>query len=260
MEKYGIRIKWNTIASFEFRFGETAVLSDPCIGMSPGTDATYETVENCDIITVSHVHWDHITDLPVLVKKFDPLVFVGEQSVMPLLRWADYNPQKMYPATPNVDFDFGDVTIRPLFGRHVNFGTTYSEQKANFESRPYLQEDPGLLEMQVLGSTEYRNYLFTAKNGTKVLLWGNEPTITQRSMISELKPDIAILQFQKTRLPALAEFAAAIGCKVLIPHHHDFKLSEAEYEPLLDELKEAYLKLVPDGTFISPKHGEWMCL
>lgn len=257
---YGIRIKWNTIACFELKFGDTVVLSDPCIGLSPGTDATYETVEQCDLVTVSHVHWDHITDLPAIAKKFDPLVLVGELSAMPLLRWMDYNPQKMYPVTPNVDLDFGDVSIRPLFGRHVNFGTTYSEQQANFESRPYLQEDPALVSMQVLGSMEYRNYLFTAKNGTKVLLWGNEPTLVQQNMVAPLRPDIAILQFQKTRIPALASFAAATGCKVLIPHHHDFKYREEEYAPMLDELKKAYLELVPDGTFIAPKHGEWMSL
>ena len=260
MEKYGIRIKWNTIASFELKFGELTVLSDPCIGMAPGTDATYESVEGCDIITISHVHWDHVTDLPALVKKFDPLVLVGELSATPLLRWMDGNPQKVYPVMPNIDLDFGEVSIRPLFGRHVNFGTTYSEQQANFESRPYLQADPALLDMQVLGSTEYRNYLFTAKGGAKVLLWGNEPTLTQEKIVAPLRPDIAILQFQKARIPELAEFAAAIGCKVLIPHHHDFRYREEEYEPMLNELKEAYLKLVPDGTFISPKHGEWMCL
>lgn len=258
--KYGVKIKWNTIACFEMQFGKTSVLSDPCIGLSPLVDATYETVEKCDIITISHVHWDHVTDLPVLTKKFNPLVLVGELSAQPLLKWMDFNPQRVYPCLPNVDLPFEGVTIRPLFGRHVNFGTTYSQQQEKFHTSPVLQSDPELISFQVLGSMEYRNFLFTADNGAKVLLWGNEPTYTQRKIVEPLKPDIAILQFSKARIPEIAEFAAAIGAKVLIPHHHDFHMTEAEYEPLLAKLKEEYLKLVPDGTFISPKHGEWMDL
>ncbi len=74
------------------------------------------------------------------------------------------------------------------------------------------------------------------------------------------KPDSAILQFAKARIPQTAEFAAAIGAKVLIPHHHDFHMNKEQYEPLLAELCDEYLKLVPDGTFISPKHGVWMDL
>ena len=258
--KYGVKIKWNTIACFEMQFGNTTVLSDPCIGVSTGTDATYETVEKCDVITISHVHWDHVTDLPELTKKFNPLVLVGELSAMPLLQWMDFNPQRVYPCVPNVDLPFDGVTIRPLFGRHVNFGTTYSQQKTNFETRGFLADKPQLASFQVLGSMEYRNYLFTADNGTKVLLWGNEPTYTQHKIVEPLKPDIAILQFAKARIPQTAEFAAVIGAKVLIPHHHDFHMNEEQYEPLLAELRDEYLKLVPDGTFISPKHGVWMDL
>lgn len=56
----------------------------------------------------------------------------------------------------------------------------------------------------------------------------------------------------------MADFAAKIGCKVLIPHHHDFnRAGDCAY---IESLKDEFLRLVPDGVFISPKHGEWIDL
>lgn len=256
--KYGISIKWNTVTCFEMRFDDTAVVSDPCITVSEGTDADWETVEKCDIITVSHVHWDHITDLPVLARKFSPYVLTGELSAMPLLRWMDYNPSSVYPMTPDLELDFGDVKIRALFGKHVDQGRSYSEMDARFRENPLLQEDKELFDMQLLGSLEYRNYLFTAKNGTKVLLWGNNPRIEQAKMIAKLRPDIAIVQFTKHKAKEMAAFCEAIGAKVVIPHHMDLHHSEEEYLPKVEKFAAKFKKLVPDGRFVIPRHGEWI--
>ena len=38
---YNIRIKWLTIACFEMQFGNTTVVTDPCIGVSPNNDLTW---------------------------------------------------------------------------------------------------------------------------------------------------------------------------------------------------------------------------
>ena len=255
---YGVKIKWNTIACFEIRFGDFAVLTDPCITDSEGTPATWETVEACDLITISHIHWDHVTDLPELTRKFSPHVLVGELSAMPLLKWMDYNPSSVYPMTPDLELDFGAVRVRALFGKHVDQGRTYSEMEQRFAVSPILKKYPELTPLQLLGSTEYRNYLFTAENGTKVLIWGNNPRIEQRRMLENIRPDIAILQFTKHSAKEMADFAKAIGAKVVIPHHMDLHSSEEEYLPKVQALADEYLRRVPDGRFIIPKHGEWV--
>lgn len=258
MGKYGIRLKWNTIACFEIDFGNTTVLTDPCIGLSPGTDRTADTVEKADLITISHVHWDHVTDLPELQKKFEAPVLVGELSAYPLAKWLDCSPSKVYPVTPGLKLPFPGVSVESIFGRHVDMNRTFSEIDERMKTRDFLKNDPALLDFQLLGSFEYRNYLFTADNGTKVLFYGNEPTEPMLSLIRPMRPDVAILQFRKIAIPEVASFAAEIGCKVLIPHHHDFHMNEEEYEPLLQELGASYRALVPDGKFISPRHGEWI--
>ena len=257
---YGIRLKWNTVTCFEMKFGDLTVVSDPCITDSEGTEATWETVEKCDLITVSHVHWDHITDLPALTRKFNPKVLVGELSAMPLLKWMDYNPSSVYAMTPDLELDFGDVKIRSLFGKHVDQSRTYSDLLERFSKSPLCIRDKGLFDMQLLGSMEYRNYLFTAKNGTKVLLWGNNPRIEQRRLLEKLQPDIAILQFTKHAPEEMADFAASIGARVVIPHHMDLHAKEEEYLPRVQLFADAFLKVVPDGTFIIPEHGKWIDL
>ena len=103
-----------------------------------------------------------------------------------------------------------------------------------------------------------RQYIRTDKNGTKVLLWGNEVIPSQINMIKELQPDICILQQSKQDPVDIARMAAEAGAKVLIPHHMDLKRTRDEYLPKVERLRDAFLELVPDGRFIEPRNGQWM--
>ena len=44
MNKYGIDIKWLAVTSFEIKFGDITVVSDPCIADSEGTELDYKAV------------------------------------------------------------------------------------------------------------------------------------------------------------------------------------------------------------------------
>lgn len=261
-DRYGVHIKWLTITCFEIRYENTTIVSDPCITGWNQKELTWENIENCDYITLSHGHWDHITDIPNLMEKFTPVVLVGDQTAAPLARWTNYNPTRIYPMYPNMELDFDTVKIKALYGRHTDQGTGYNDQVTSLATRAAVLADPGMNELQGYGSLEYRNFLFTFPNGTKVLLWGNDPTVEQKNLLKKLQPDIAILQYTKqAKDPAgFARFACDIGCKVLIPHHMDLKKTEAEYMPAVTQLSEAFLTLVPDGKFICPKNGQWMHL
>ena len=258
--KYGIELKWLAVTSFEFRFGGTTVLSDPYITECVGTDCTWENVDGCDIMLLGHAHWDHITDIPRLVDKFHPIILCGDQTAMPMAKWLNYTPTRIYPMYPDLELDFGDVKIKALYGRHTDLKQGYNDLFARLQQNEFALADPGIAALQGIGSFEYRNFLLTLPNGTKVLLWGNDPTIEQVNICKALKPDIAIIQRSTAEESIIqkAEFAAAIGCKVLIPHHHDFRA--VDDPAAVNRFGEEFLKRVPDGTFISPKHGEWISL
>ena len=257
---YGIDIKWLAVTSFEFRCGNTTVVSDPYITECVGTDCTWENIDNCDIILLGHAHWDHVTDIPRLVEKYHPLILCGDQTALPLAQWLNYTATRIYPMYPNLELDFGDVKIKALYGRHTDLKSGFNDLCQRLYANENSQADPGIAALQPIGSLEYRNFLLTLPNGTKVLLWGNDPTIEQLNICKALQPDIAIIQrsTDPEMIQKKAAFAAAIGAKVLIPHHHDFKC--VDDPAIVEQFGEAFLKLVPDGTFINPKHGEWIHL
>lgn len=257
---YGVRLKWLGVACFEIRFGATSVVTDPFVTDSATTDLTWEAIEQCDFITLSHTHWDHITDIPRLMKRFSPRLLTGELSAMAVAEWLDCNPTALYPMTPDLELDFDDVKIKALFGRHSNLNRTYSDAVAWTQAEPVVRGNAMLEMLQLYGVIEYRNYLFTAPNGAKVLIFGNDPSIEQRNLLAKLRPDIAILQHTKHSAEDTAAFAAAIGCKVLLPHHMDLRLTPPEYQPRIEQLEREFLLRVPDGRFLAPAHNSWVTL
>jgi len=84
--------------------------------------------------------------------------------------------------------------------------------------------------------------------------------VEQINLCKALKPDIGLIQYSSRPevMAARAELAAQAGCKVLIPHHHDFRSVTDPAE--LERFGEEFLKRVPDGIFVNPKHGEWVYL
>jgi len=191
---YGVSIKWLAVSSFELRFGDLTVVTDPYITECVGTDLTWEAVENCDIICLGHAHWDHITDIPRLVEKYGPRILCGDQTAMPMAMWLNYTPTSIYPMYPDTELDFGDVKIRALYGRHKDLGRGFRDLCTYLAANELCIKDPGLAALQPIGSMEYRNFLFTLPNGTKILIWGNEPTVEQINICKGWKPDIAIIQ------------------------------------------------------------------
>lgn len=258
--KYAIAIKWLSVTCFEIRFDDLTIVTDPFITECVGTDLTYEAVDSCNIICLSHAHWDHITDIPRLAEKFNPIIMCGEQTAMPLARWLNYNPSLVYPMYPDMELDFDSVKIRSLYGRHKALRAGMNDLCRRIEDYEICQRDSGIRSLQALGCFEYRNFLFTAKNGTRILLWGNDPTVEQVNLCKALKPDIAIIQRAKDEkeIARRAEFAAKIGAKVLIPHHADFQ--RVDDPAIIQKFREEFLKRVPDGEFITPIHGEWIHL
>ena len=265
-KKYNVSIKWLAVSCFEIKCNNLTIVTDPFITDCKGTSLDYTAVENCDIICLSHAHYDHITDIPKLKEKFNnPKILCGEQTMYPLSKWLNYNPALMYPMYPDTELDFGEVKIKALYGRHANQAHATDKPGINDYEQYLLNyndicKKDGIKDLHVVGSLEYRNYLFTLPNGTKILFYGNDALTELTNICKRYKPDIAIIQrsTNEVGIKSKAKFAKEIGCKVFIPHHHDFK--KVDDPSLIENLKNAYLELVPNGTFITPKHGEWIDL
>lgn len=256
-KKFGLRLKWLGCACFEMDFGGVTVVNDPWITPNAKTELTWEAVEKCDYITLTHGHYDHTLDIPDLVKKFNSYVLCGENTAIPLMRFADLNPMRVYPMYPDLELDLEDVKIKALYGRHTPLPGTINERIAALDTHPVNSLSQQHRELGFWGDIEYRNFLFTAPNGTKVLIWGNKlARPDQKAILRAAKPDIAIMQMTSGN-PAdeTARICKEMGCKVVMPHHMDFP---KDYTPYVEALGEELAKQAPEIRYIVPEYGKWI--
>lgn len=259
MGKFGLKIKWLSVASFEIEKDGHHVVTDPFITLNENSPCTWENVENCDLITLSHVHWDHITDIPVLMDKFPKAqLLTGTLSAIPLIEWGNLIPQDVYPMDADLELDFDWVKVKALFGRHVGFGAKYAELESRLRRKPFVDKAMG--DMQILGTCEYRNFFLTFPDGVKLLVWGNEFTPIQKNIVKELRPDVAIIQAtrQLKDPEGFVDFVRLSGAKVVIPHHMDLAKPYDEYREEVRAMGDRIEAECPDTVFLMPEYNEWM--
>lgn len=258
MGKYDVSIKWLSVASFEIKKNGVTVVTDPFFTKSQYSPCTVDSVEDCQYITLSHSHWDHIPDIPALYEKFKPRILCGTLTAAPLCEWADMNPYYVYPMDSGLELDFDKLKIKALFGKHVNLKREWSILESRWQNNGIVDER--MAKLQPIGTLEYRNYLFTYPDGLKVLIWGNPLVSFQKNILKQEKPDIAIMQATGQIKDPLefANFVAEFSPKVVIPHHMDLSKPVDAVMPQLLAVKEAVEKVCPETQFIIPVHGEWI--
>lgn len=251
-----ISIRWLTIACFEVRVGDFAIVIDPCVGASPATDFGAEVIERADLILISHGHWDHITDLEALAARCDCPILCGELTAPSLIRMLNANPARVYPMTPDLELDFGAVRVRALFARHTDQRMRLSELSRRLAENPW-NDTPEKLACNFYGNLEYRNYLITAPSGLKVLFWGSNASAEQLAMARALRPDIGLMQYTKQSAEDLAALARESGMKVIFPHHMDLSQDEQTYMARVDELEKTLRAQAPGCVAIHPQRSRW---
>ena len=249
-------IRWISIAGYEIRSDGYSIVTDPCVEANVNVPYGEEVIDHCDLMLLTHGHWDHTTGLRDVWDRFQCPLLCGELTAPAIAKMTDIYPSDIYPMTPGLELDFGPAKVKALFGRHVRHQRGYSVMASAPTTRPDA-ELPNSFECNFLGSLEYRNWLVTLKNGLKVMIWGNNVRNEQLEIIKEIQPDVGIFQFSVQRPDDLAKMCAAGHVKVLFPHHMDLKRTEAEYLPLLAELDRAMQELSPETIVVTPEHLKW---
>ena len=257
-----VRIKWLSVASFEIEYDGHYLIIDPFFTDSPHSPCTIDDVDGCEIIALSHFHFDHIPDIPALVKKYDPTILCGPLSALPLAQWGDINPSTIYPMDANLELDFGWVKIKALFGVHMNQKMGFTDLMKSLGEYDYMKQHPELLPYQKYGSIEYRNYLFTFQNGTKILFWGNDCNTVQKNTILDNKQDCAIMQATGQLLDPekYAAFIKEAGVKKIIPHHMDLVWSQSEWTEKLECLAKELKKADRSIELLIPEYNKFIII
>lgn len=254
---FGVRLKWLGCACFELDFDGLHIVNDPWITPNQKTELTWEDVEKCNYITLTHTHYDHIVDVPALMEKFPAYLMCSEMVAMPMMKWANVNPMRVYPMSPNLELDMDKVKIKALYGRHGPLPGNAQERMEKWETNKFHSQSPVTQELGLWGDLDYRNFLYTTPNGTKVLIWGNKiARPDQRNMLLAEGADIGIIQVTgANKAEDMAAACKAMGCKVVIPHHIDFP---GDYMRSTNALKDALAAIAPEIQFIIPEYNKWI--
>ncbi len=250
-----IKIRWITNACFEIHACGQVVLTDPCIHQSTYKGVDASTLEKVDHVVISHLHWDHITELPLIERMHHPFIYTGALGSDMLAKWIDCNTTNIYPMFPNQELDMGPVKIKMFYNRHANVNSTRTLQEQKCRAYDFMKDYPGLDELQGIGGMEMCSYLITFENGFRILFWGGNIAQNQITTLRGLKPDVALMQYSKQGPVNLTELATAVDPGVLIPHHHDLKI------PFHDERVQEKLKVLKEnykGKLICPENGQWL--
>ncbi len=256
-QKLGVRLKWLGCAGFEMDFGGLTVVSDPFITELKTTELTYENVEHCDLMVLTHGHYDHVTDIPALHQKFGALLLCGEQTAPLVAKWSNMSPMNVLPMTPGLELDFDAVKIKAIFGTHTMLEKSYQALEERARNNLFLNEHPDLLPLHKVGHMEYRNFLFTMPNGTRILHWGNPLNAYLCNLMKPEKADILIQQMTAV-IPdpeLLIDVCREMGTKVLIANHVDFP---RDYREKAKETGARVKEALPEIRFIMPEYNRWM--
>lgn len=229
-------IKWLTNAAFELSYKDQVLITDPSVRFMayPGLDFT--SYSKCDYVLVSHLHWDHICELKQLYARYRPSIFTGMLGRGSLVRYLNANATDVIPVYPGLSLEYGTFKLEMLFNIHRDSKTTLEKQVQALEEACKKIDDQ-LFGLQELGSLEMTNYQITYDDGFKVLFWGGEFSVSQHTLLKDLRPDVALVQFSDSRSDELLALLKAVNPKAVIPYHHDFSMPREKWLPMLQSFR-----------------------
>lgn len=240
----GIKLRWFNNAGFEIILatGEH-ILVDPWLDSCTYAPFPIDDVKQVDYVLLSHIHGDHAADVGAIQNKFSRFVLmVPDMSIEALMVQQDLDIRNIYRVNDGRKYEFDNFTVECFGSRHTENGSFKSwklKDNKTPDAYEFLNSDYGTLDVV--------NYLITAKDGTKVIVWAGMTTEDQKHALAGTNADIAIMHVSpKQNMDIFGEMVAAWAPKVVIPHHydiwdsftHDFMASTLRPEQIQKYLKD----------------------
>jgi L-ascorbate metabolism protein UlaG (beta-lactamase superfamily) len=228
------RFRWLGTAGFELRFGLTNILVDPFLSRGEGARPVLPLQAgdlHADAILLTHGHFDHAYDVPVLAQATGAPVYASAP-VCEALHDLGIPARQLRPMAASRVWRVGEVGWQVL---------------------------RLLRSMAAYPCGDVLGYQFTTTQGS-VLHFGSAGWY--RAELERLKPDVVLLPLQgHSRIYEVA--AQAIGLlspRRVVPHHFD------DFYPPLSEFIDAQAfvammhQRMPGVEVVEPQIGKWMAL
>ncbi|MBR4040363.1 MAG: MBL fold metallo-hydrolase [Clostridia bacterium] len=258
MNTSAVRIRWMNDACYEIRLPNgKAVLIDPYIDESKYAQLTYDDVDQADYVLISHTHFDHVVGLSAILSRFEPQIYVGSVSGMELAHQYDIPGYLMNLCSAGDEIVTEDFILRCFRGRHTKIGPI--DKPSNWEENVRHEGlDPNTVALNMLGSYEYMIYELELPSKLRILVWGGAATEDAIAQAAHYDPDITIAQLPRETPEQIGRLYAAIGGRVIFPHHHDFFVAQGEAGmKIISDTVETAARLAPDTVICCPKKGVW---
>jgi L-ascorbate metabolism protein UlaG (beta-lactamase superfamily) len=252
------RFRWLGTAGFELRFGLTNILVDPFLSRGEGARPVLPLQAgdlHADAILLTHGHFDHAYDVPVLAQATGAPVYASAP-VCEALHDLGIPARQLRPMAASRVWRVGEVSILAVASRHVRFDPPLVWRALRRVGWQVLRL---LRSMAAYPCGDVLGYQFTTTQGS-VLHFGSAGWY--RAELERLKPDVVLLPLQgHSRIYEVA--AQAIGLlspRRVVPHHFD------DFYPPLSEFIDAQAfvammhQRMPGVEVVEPQIGKWMAL
>jgi L-ascorbate metabolism protein UlaG (beta-lactamase superfamily) len=219
-----MELTWWGTASFRLEAGNETILIDPYLSRNPDSRPVIrlkpEDVEKADRILITHGHFDHIADVPIIASRTGAIVYsdpvAGEAMINDGLdpaQWQSVNEDGQ-------PFDFGAVQAQAFRSKHVKFDRLLlikAMLRSNFKLFGIMKYSKNYPCGQVL------SWRLTVEGKTLHHFGsgGAEPDELERA--GEQPPDVLLVPLAgNTDICNIAlNYVKAIRPAIVIPHHQD---------------------------------------
>ncbi len=271
-----IKFRWLGYVCFEMVLPSGKVLIiDPFIDYSETAPIKCKEVTGADYIAITHGHFDHITDVGPLVKKFNSTVICSRQIAEPLTRLFNLDFHDVIEVTAGDNVVFDDLRIEVKQGKHINLARRMRERYEHItgkkagpdmsmqEMRKAIQSShaPELNEMMKkigaagLSGGEQLNYVLQASDNQQLYIYSSGTYEFLCHEVMQSRPNVFFPQLGGCDLKEVAEISALSGAEIVIPTHHDGDGIEAMHKSVQELSK--HLASRSKAQVIDIEHGKW---
>jgi L-ascorbate metabolism protein UlaG (beta-lactamase superfamily) len=217
-----MQLRWLGTAGFQLTDANgTVLLIDPYLSRPssarPQSSLSLADPPRADAIFISHGHFDHAMDVPVLAHRLGALVYASASVCQTLARHGT-PPSCLMPLSSNATVQVGAIRVRALPARHVRFDAALvlrtSTRLLSRRLRPLVPLLAGWPAGQVLAFQ-------VTTPALSLIHFGSAGYI--RQAIQGLSPDVLLIPIQGRSDVAqvAARLAALLRPGLVVPHHWD---------------------------------------
>jgi len=270
------RIRWLGTACFEINVDDRlTVVIDPYLDDCANAPIRSEQVEGCDLILLTHGHYDHVLDVGRLVERFQSPVYCSREVAGALAAHQGIDPERFTAITAGDSIERAGLHVDVVRGVHVDFVSEYQrltgkafrgEEGGDFSKmlREGLEallgpvNPPEQLEEWMLKYPpgEQLNYVIDTGDGRRIYMAGSYPDPSLVEVARKARSFMTLLQVIPGRtLEGMEEqvvrYGLASGAQIIVPQHHDPLMEGADptdlsrLRSLFERRKVAFQEFIP---------------